>query len=660
MSNIHKLLGLAVLSSLLANCPRILAQGQTSSQRDIPAVTIGSAPVIDGDLSDPCWNQAAKAEGFTDAFFGIPAQDQTTAYLAYDDKAIYVAFHAYDSQPDGIVARETKRGVRPSGEDTVAFSLDLFHTHKFADRSFFVVNPLGTQFARLGGGRGTKLEWEGQWKAAAKIVTDGWTAEMAIPWRILNYPTVKEPTTVGVNFDRYQQRTRIHSWWSNVGPQEFLEQDGHWVGVRLPPFRPQLSLLPYVIPAWNQKGGFSSRSGLDVRCALTPELTAVATINPDFATVEGAVEGIDFSYGERFVPDRRPFFQEGSEVYQSGGIAGIYFYSGRIPEFDLGANLYGKITNRDTIGLLTAVDFGTRADWLLRARHEFGPTSSMDVALINRDDKNLANRVVVIGENYRRGLWSCNASWAGSWLNGQFRGSAADAFLGYNSRKLSFVVVPHHVHPGFRSDLGFIPFTGFRGVETFFNYRNEWREGPLRNLYVEGGLETSNRYDGRIFRRNRRLSVGAITASDFGFHAEWQGGRFQESNDNLWTLGFMGRASDRFHNYGLRVTWGRQANAHKTFITPDITWRWSKLTIGLSSSMLWHRENAYQHILTFNYDVSPRRGFGGRVVAQTGGTTAYLSYRDSGYGGVETFILLGDPNSPKFRKSLMVKRVWAM
>lgn len=48
------------------------------------------------------------------------------------------------------------------------------------------------------------------------------------------------------------------------------------------------------------------------------------------------------------------------------------------------------------------------------------------------------------------------------------------------------------------------------------------------------------------------------------------------------------------------------------------------------------------------------------LVAQTGGTNAYLSYRNSGYGGVETFVVFGDPNSPKFRKRLLVKRVWAM
>ena len=75
-------------------------------------------------------------------------------------------------------------------------------------------------------------------------------------------------------------------------------------------------------------------------------------------------------------------------------------------------------------------------------------------------------------------------------------------------------------------------------------------------------------------------------------------------------------------------------------------------------AILSHIEDAYQHILTFNYDLSPRRGIVGRVVAQNFGTNGYLAYRQSGYGGVETFLILGDPNATKFRASVMYKVIW--
>src|SRR5207244_511488 len=114
-------------------------------------------------------------------------------------------------------------------------------------------------------------------------------------------------------------------------------------------------------------------------------LTLVGTINPDFANVEGAVEGIDFSYGGRFVPDRRPFFQEGAGFYGASGEPGSYFYSGRIAAFDTGVKLFGNLSPRDRIGVLAALDLGRQADWVAQARHRFGPTADAGFFLINRD-----------------------------------------------------------------------------------------------------------------------------------------------------------------------------------------------------------------------------------------------------------------------------------
>ena len=204
--------GLRLIAMALGLASGSHGQGGATVRREIRAVRLSPPPVIDGDLSDPCWKQAVRADRFTDVLYGTPVADQTAVFLGYDARNIYVAFHAYDSQPRSIVARQTKRGVFPRGDDFVAITIDPFHTHKSAYRSRFVVNPLAAQFAQLGGGRGTKLEWEGKWQAAARITAEGWTAEMAIPWSILNYPAVRGPITCGINFDRFQQRTQTHSF----------------------------------------------------------------------------------------------------------------------------------------------------------------------------------------------------------------------------------------------------------------------------------------------------------------------------------------------------------------------------------------------------------------------------------------------------------------
>jgi hypothetical protein len=333
-------------------------QPEETTSRDLPAIRLSSPPVIDGDLSDPVWQEAAKADRWVDWLNANPNIDQTVVSVGYDDRNLYLAWYAYDSQPKQIVAQQTKRGAFPSGDDWIDLNLDPFHTHKFSDFSIFYVNPRGTRFARLAGGRSTKLEWEGDWQSAGRIVADGYTVEMAIPWAILNYPPAKGPTTLGINFLRYHRRANMISNWSNIGPNDqHPEFTGHLTGVELPPFRPQLSLLPYVSPGWDEDAGAGLRAGLDLRSRLTPTLSLVGTINPDFRTVEEAVEGIDFSYGPRFVPDRRPFFQEGGDVFGIGsGFLGRLFYSRRIGAFDAGLSLFGKLTPRDTLGVLTTAD----------------------------------------------------------------------------------------------------------------------------------------------------------------------------------------------------------------------------------------------------------------------------------------------------------------
>lgn len=615
--------------------------------------------MIDGRLDDGCWQSAARAEGFTDELLGTPVADQTVVYLGFDDEKIYVAFYAYDREPGGIVARQTKRGTRIRGDDQVAFSIDPFHTHQSRDRSFFVVNPLGTQFARLGGERATKLEWEGEWQAAARVVEDGWTAEMAIPWAILNYPALKGPTTCGINFDRRQERTKIHSWWSNIGVQEQNERDGHWVGVEFPPFRPRLSLLPYASPAWDR--GFGAHSGLDLRRTLTPSLTLVGTVNPDFRNIEEAVEGIDFSYGERFVEERRPFFLEGAAYYSSSGAAGQFFYSRRIGAFDTGVNLYGKLTPRDSLGVLAAIDIGRRYDWVVRGRHDLGPTSSVGVTVVNRDGEGPSNRVVALGQTARRKFWGLNTVWAGSWLGDGRAGDTGNIGLYYWSPRWWFELAGFYVSPGFRNDLGFIPFTDFKGFSTDLEYTTEWRRGPLRRLHAEFETETSDRYDGSLFRRRRQIELGVDTRSDHELQFRWEGGRFEEYDDSVFRIGWRARESDPFHNFGFDYSWGRRAGAPIRFLTPSVTWRFGEsLTLGVASAILRHREDAEQHILTFNYDFSPQRGIGGRVVSERGSTNAYLSYRRSGYGGVETFLILGDPNARSFRARLATKVVWPL
>jgi hypothetical protein len=648
------------LLSLLCIFPALASQ-----EKELPAVKVNDAPVIDGLLDDPCWKVAAQATDFEDEFLGQLTSDQTVAFLAYDEKHIYVAFRCYDSQPSQIVARERKDKARPSGEDMVAFSIEPFHTHKFVDRSFFIVNPLGTKCAQIGGGRAQKAEWVGRWKAEALIVSNGWTAEIQIPFSILDYPSSQQTATLGINFDRRQQHTGVHSWWSNIGPQEFYERDGHWVGVLLPKKNKNLLLLPYILAGMESIADESvnARLGLDVKYPLTSFLTFVGTLSPDFSNVEQAVEGIDFSYSERFLPDRRPFFQEGASLYRAS-IRGSqrYLHTRRIEGVDLGLNLYGKLQNTISLGMLGV--FNRRGDQslVLRGVKELSPTSNVNLVWLNHyNEEDQLNSVLAVGERYRFKKFKnfrVMSTLAQSWMDSQRQGTTGTIFVDYASTRLQIVPLSFDfVAPDFFDEIGFFPFKDFWGFTSSVFLHNEWRTSVFRRGFILAQGRYRNHYNGNLFQRNYTIFASLETHSDYRLTLGWDGGRFEAHKDGVFEIGFRGRASDRYTNYGVKFSIGQRRSAPIRFINPSSSLRLGAFTAGVESQFLWHFGFGQQHILTVNYDFSPEMGVALRWVHRNEKNNFYFAFRRSGYAGVETFLIFGNPNAERFQGRFVVKAI---
>jgi hypothetical protein len=630
----------------------------------MPAVKASERPTIDGDISDAVWASAPKASGFVDRITGQPAPDDTAVWLLYDSENLYLAFHAFDSDPSSITARETRRDAQMwSGEDTFSLVLDTFHTHRWEDLSVFTVNAIGTQSSRIGGGRAGKVEWKGDWQAAVRRVSDGWTGEMCVPWGILNYPHANGPTVLGLNFERRQERTKIWSMWSNIGPRFQQELMGHWEGVELPVrrFKPSVSLLPYVSTGINPGKGFSFVNGLDARMAITPELVGVATVNPDFANVEGAVEDISFSRSERFVPDMRPFFLEGGEVFnvEMGRSIGQFFHSRRIPQFDIGTKLYGKLGLRNTVGLLLTHDFSRRTDFVVRYRRDFSEVSNSNLMLVHVDsDVDGSNTVLANTQRFRWGDWRFDTVAAGN-VGRAENGTAGSVRFGYEGRTTEVNLRYSFVAPDFFAADGYIPFTDFRGPEVFLGYRNEWREGRLRRANIRAGGNWHKHYDDRLFRRTGFLEGELETRSDMQFNFGLDGGTFEGQRDLVGMLGFKVNVSNRFRSWGVQVSFGKRADHSIIYITPTASFRvFGHLDIVINSAVLRHVENHYQHIITFNWEIDKARSIGGRVVATDGGTNFFISFRRSGYAGTDTYLIFGDPNAERFTKRFITKLVW--
>jgi hypothetical protein len=621
-------------------------------------------PVIDGDLNDLAWQSAAHATIFYDPQSGKPVSDQTVAYLTSDKKYLYVGFACTDSQPNGIVARETIRDAQLDNDDTVAIILDTFLSFKHEDRSVFMVNPLGTRNAQLGGGRAGKLEWQGDWDAATRRTPTGWTAEMRIPWGILSYPRTGR-LTIGLNFRRVQPRTRIESQWSNLGPQGFQEREGRWLNVEAPSqgWKPRLSFLPYLLPTGQVGSGASSiRAGLDARYQPTPEITAVGTLNPDFASVEGAIESIAFSRSERFVPDKRPFFLEGRDYLNSGADyqLGNLFYSRRIEFVDVGLKTYGKITPQTTLGVLGTFAPGRENNLVAQLRRDFGPTTSASVSLLQRVKAGEDNTVAVFSPHSRWGKWSADGQVAKS-LGPKASGLAWTGAGNLEDKNLFATLRYRDVGETFVDRLGLIEFNDYRGWSGFLDWGAEWRHGNLRNFEFSFFPTFDWHQDGRPFRRRAGIGLNVETRSDYRFGINVDGGKFDNDSDLTYGLSLGGGVSNRFRQWGLNLTTGTQAHKPYTAFGPTISLRFlKKLDVAVSTFFQNYQGVSQQHILTFNYEMSPFRSWGGRLVIQDANTNFYLSYRNAGRGGLDTYFILGDPNARRFAQRVMMKWVFAL
>jgi hypothetical protein len=645
------------------------------TRRELPAKKlVGTPPVIDGILGDGEWKEAARAEQFTDQQARRLATDQTVAYLAYDEKFLYIAFECHDSQPEGIVGRELVRDARyqrdgvESSEDSVEVTFEPFLTYKDDDFSSFSVNPLGTRSAALAGGRARKAEWNGDWDATAKRTSTGWSAELRIPWQTISYPTGKrgESRTFAVNFSRFQYRTQTTSLWSDTGVQGFNDQVGRWVGVEPPvsAHKPTLSLLPYALGF----GGKTNRGqiGLDARYQPTPELTVVGSANPDFATVEGAIQNINFSRSERFVEERRPFFLEGADYFSAGQFfaLGPLFYSNRIQKFDLGAKAFGKITPKDTLGVLVTEDFGQRTDAVVRYRHDLTPTTQFGVFGTLKEEKGDRNAVMGFSGGTRRKKFGLDTQLLAS--GGTDSGGRAGAvnFQYFDGNHFTSVQYKA-VSPTFRDANGLVFFNDFKGFAGYHNWSREWRKGAWRSFSVDFFPTYNWHYDGRPFQRGGGMGMTLQTRSDWELSIGGDHTRFDGQLDRTINFGATSGVTNRFRRFEFNVTTGTQGGAMYREWSPGASVRLARRTdIGYQAALIEQNGWQHQHILTLSRELSRTRGIGGRLVRQREpgkktDTNFYLSYRSAGERGTESYVLLGDPNAKTFQSQVAVKLIWA-
>jgi len=317
--------------------------------------------------------------------FGVPSPFRTVVLVGYTSEALYVAFRCFDSDPGKIAAAVTSRDGNLKNDDSVTVLLDTNLDRRTA--YYFATNSLGVQLDGkvADNGRTVDDKWDATWISASARTSEGWTAEFEIPFRMLRFES-GEDVSWGANFRRRVPRRFETSLWSGPGEDVWrVSEFGILAGLEVEPQGlKKFAVIPYGLVVAEKGHGIETKFGGDIRFRVTSDLSADVTINPDFALIEADVEEINLSRFELFVPEKRPFFLEGIEMY-SQRIR--QFYSRRIGDITAGGKMVGGLGGFDLAVLASRADLyseevdgtlsSTAADYtVLRVqRGVFGPST---------------------------------------------------------------------------------------------------------------------------------------------------------------------------------------------------------------------------------------------------------------------------------------------
>lgn len=614
-------------------------------------------PTLDGALDDEAWKNAVVTDQFWISEQQRWPSEQTEVLVMADGEYLYFGFRVYDHQPQTVQALQTVRGAGLGLDDQVGVELDPFSSYR--EISTYSVNANGVQDDAIAGGRARQLAWKGDWQAAAIRTSYGWSAEIAIPFSILNFESGN--TSLAVNFLRYHHRTAEWSRWADITLRALPEEMGRLTGVVFPqngrtqPF----TLMPYALVGHNtpdKRGRFHEtlfNAGAELRYQPRPNLTGVLSINPDFSQIESAITNINFNYNEKFRADPRPFFQEGSAYF---GDSRQYFYSNRVPDFDYGAKFFTRMQGYQ-VGALATRSPDDRTDIVFRGVRELDATHSVGAMVVATDRVDLKNTLYVLnakgreasGLNYafdvaktstdRQSGDGMRAAGSVGWSRDYWSlGVAADRY------SLHYRPVNALLDRDLLDTSGVSPFVSYyrdlggeaalREVRGDFSYTQRWTDDgrvQRQTLYTGGSIETQQQirvglwYTDGIYR-----PVGATPGSWFS----------TTNHDYYWTgsIDFNTRSS----RFGLGGSSSSGALGGGDYRYTNV-YAWARPTtttfVNATGEKLENFGDFYQMIVAAGWDITPRHSVVGRYIRADYGSATRFAYTFHARNNVDFFVV---------------------
>ncbi len=547
------------------------AQNITEYQKHFELhITPTNAPIkIDGVLDEPVWAAAGLAKDFHKKYPNDigEAQSKTEVRFTYDDKNIYFGFKVYDS--GAAISQSLKRDIGHDGGDGVGIMLDPLNqkTNGF----FFVVSALNVQSEdQLNNSFQDKpsWSWDTKWFSATKDYGTYWIAEIAIPLKSLRFDPAQKHW--GINFLRIDAKHNEYSPWTRV-PTNFKSYDLGYTGVLHFPASPpknssNIILQPYITGNANedkengQKIQAAGTTGFDAKVAVNSSLNLDLTVNPDFSQVDVDQQVTNLTRFNIFLPEKRTFFLENSDLFSDFGIPPIRpFYSrsigldkdgNRIPIL-FGARLSGNIDPSTRIGVMD-MQTGRQGNYspenfaAFTVHKRVLKRSSIKTYFLNRENfiseadakKNPLDRY---GRNAGMSFEYSNPTGSvGSWAtyNQSFKQglSSEDKYVeaGFNlsSQHWNYIAVAGNVGKNYYTDMGFVQRienydavrdtsirVGFKNIFTQLGYQVMPTKGKLGRLTTQIEEYIVFNPDNSMNESNAQFSVRAENKNTSGFEA---------------------------------------------------------------------------------------------------------------------------------------------
>lgn len=573
-------------------CLFIFAQVVGAAVRftETPAIKIQPTDetiTIDGYLSESVWQESAATmlKYETEPGENVTPEVRTRAIFTYDPVNLYLGFICHESDISELRAQVTERD-NIFEDDQVGIILDTFNDQQNAYQ--FFINPHGIQMDGIYQEDLSDYTYDLIWYSATQIREDYWMAEIKIPFKSLKFPQ-REIQNWRLHIQRRRPRSskqRISWMPENRHNPALLEQTGWLRGLQGIEDGTFLHFLPYIIGA--QKSELTDPdvpssdylqhsadfdAGGSLKYGLSSNLTLDLVYNPDFSQVESDAAQIDVnSTMALYFDEKRPFFQEGNEIFRSHRGRDL-IYTRTINNPLLAGKLSGKIGNMK-LGYISAWDQNSpyvisledrsrtlasnhkSVSNILRLKYDLGEQSYLGAILTDREaDNHGFNRIggmdarFVVNTNYYftfllvgsqtrepndTTLFADSTTFSNSNKTASFDGETFQGLSFYSmfrrkARNLNFFVRYYDYSPGFRASNGLVQANNLRNYEINFDFTFYPNNAlvDFGNFSPEMSQEYNHQNQLKIHRYSTTLLLEMKKQTQFWFSYTHQHNRFQ-------------------------------------------------------------------------------------------------------------------------------------